>query len=263
MTQHLSTAECLIAADVGNSSIKVGIYARDGDAGFPAPLAVHELSSREPDLGSLWQWLPPPPCNWFVSSVFRRADQQLRDAIGLVRPRDDCRLLTWRDFPLEIDLPRPDLVGADRLAGAVGANLLRSPDRSALIVDAGSAITVDAVSPAGVLLGGAILPGMNLAARVLSEETDLLPWVDPDDEQTLPHPLGRSTREAIRSGIYWGACGAVRELLARIGGPLPGEPQIFVSGGANRAFVPVLVGATFVPHLVLGGIVTAARHVAA
>jgi type III pantothenate kinase len=120
-------------------------------------------------------------------------------------------------------------------------------------------LTVDLLSAKGAFAGGAILPGIAIAARGLHEFTDLLPLV----ELTEPPPaLGKSTIEAIRSGLYWGAVGGVRELVAQL---LPDvlEPQIFLTGGAGPLFAGVLAAESsrppqFVPHLTLAGIALAA-----
>ena len=68
-------------------------------------------------------------------------------------------------FPIKIQLPEPRKAGIDRLLNAVAANALRQPNQPALIVDTGTATTVDAVSDEGAFLGGAILPGFDLCAR--------------------------------------------------------------------------------------------------
>ena len=87
-------------------------------------------------------------------------------------------MLAAGDLPLEVRLERPDMVGIDRLVDAVAVNRLRDAGRPAVIVDVGTAITVDLVSADGAFLGGAILPGIQMSARAMHEFTDLLPLVD-------------------------------------------------------------------------------------
>ena len=88
-----------------------------------------------------------------------------------------ARVLTAADLPIAVGLEHPERVGLDRLAAAAAVNRLRSPDRGAIIVDTGSAVTVDLVSADGIFCGGAILPGIDMSARALHEFTDLLPLV--------------------------------------------------------------------------------------
>jgi type III pantothenate kinase len=147
------------------------------------------------------------------------------------------------------------MVGIDRLLDGVAANRLRDPDRPAVVVDVGSAITVDLVSREGAFLGGAISPGIAMSARALHEFTDLLPLIDMS-ELTLPPPaLGTSTVSAMRSGLFWGAVGAIRQLIECLTADAASEPEVFLSGGAGPA-VASLLGkpARHVPHLTLGGI---------
>jgi type III pantothenate kinase len=179
---------------------------------------------------------------------------------GLVtekRPRN-VRELSYRDLPLEIRMPEPEKVGIDRLLAAVAANRLRDQKRPAIIVDLGSAMTFDFVSADGAFLGGAILPGVGMSARALNEFTDLLPRIPMDELAEPPPALGTSTIEAMRSGLYWGAVGAMRELISRLGESTQADhhhPQIFLTGGAAPTVAQFLPGdAEYIPHLVLGGI---------
>ncbi len=157
------------------------------------------------------------------------------------------------------------MVGVDRLVDAVAANRLRDAGRPAVIVDVGSAITVDLVSADGAFLGGAILPGLAMSARAMHEFTELLPLVDVAELDSPPPALGTATEPAIQSGLFWGAVGAIREVVdqlhkAAAGGSCAEEPQIFFSTGGAGATVAELLGpaARHVPHLTLAGIALAA-----
>ena len=85
-----------------------------------------------------------------------------------------------------------------------------------MIVDVGTAITVDLVSADGAFLGGSILPGIQMAARALHHFTDLLPLVNVSDLSTPPPPLGTSTESAMQAGLFWGAVGAIRQLIDQL-----------------------------------------------
>ncbi len=165
------------------------------------------------------------------------------------------------DIPLAARVDEPDKVGLDRLANALAADRLRSADRGAIVVDLGSAITVDVVSRDGAFLGGAILPGIAMAARALHEFTDLLPLEPMSELAQPPAPLGKTTSACLQSGLYWGAIGGVRELIARLSADA-GKPHLFVTGGAGAAAAGLLTGAgespaVLVPHLTLAGIALA------
>ena len=130
--------------------------------------------------------------------------------------RTAITLLAAGDLPLEVRLERPDMVGIDRLVDAVAVNRLREPGRPAVIVDVGTAITVDLVSADGAFLGGAILPGIQMSARALHEFTDLLPLVDVSELTAPPPALGTATESAMESGLFWGAVGAIRQLIEQL-----------------------------------------------
>jgi type III pantothenate kinase len=134
---------------------------------------------------------------------------------------------------------------------------LRTEGRAAIVVDLGSAITVDLLSPEGEFLGGAIMPGIGTAARALYERTDLLPLSPLVELEQPPAPLGRSTDEALRSGLYWGAVGGIRELIERLS-QAQGPVEVFLTGGAAPAVAELLASegrqVRFVPHLTLAGI---------
>ena len=127
-------------------------------------------------------------------------------------------LLTSGDLPLVVKLPRPDMVGVDRLLDGLAANRLRTPGHPAVVVDVGSAITVDLIDAGGAFLGGAILPGIAMSARALHEFTDLLPQIDMAELAEPPPALGTATVAAMRSGLFWGAVGAVRQLVEQLTG---------------------------------------------
>jgi type III pantothenate kinase len=169
------------------------------------------------------------------------------------------RVLAYRDLDLRIDLPAPERVGIDRLLAALAVNRLRETDRPAVIADLGTAIKVDAVSAGGAFLGGAILPGIRMSARALQQQTDLLPDIELVRLEQAPEAVGKSTNAAIHSGLFWGAVGAIRELVARYTEQFGTEPLVVLAGGAAPAVARLLrQDAIYEPHLVLSGIAISA-----
>lgn len=255
----------LIAVDVGNNRMKFGRFDGVPPGGLPEPTESTQLADDQPDLEPLEAWLSDAPrglAAWWIASVNRPAATKLIDWLRERRPDDPVTLVAAGDLPLEVDVDRPDMVGIDRLLDAVAANRLRRPDRPAVVVDVGSAITVDLVSPQGAFQGGAILPGIAMSARALHDYTDLLPLVEMAELVTPPPAVGKATVPAMRSGLFWGAVGAVRQLVERLcDDDAAAEPDVFLTGGAGPA-VAQLVGPTarHVPHLTLAGIALSAAH---
>lgn len=123
------------------------------------------------------------------------------------------RFVPGTPVPLANLYATPETLGADRLAAAVGAWEV-APGHELLIVDLGSAITIDRVSAAGEYLGGNISPGMAMRFEALHRLTDRLPLcVAPSDEAVT---TGSSTRQAIESGVVLGIIHEIEGYIDRI-----------------------------------------------
>jgi type III pantothenate kinase len=243
----------LIAVDIGNSRTKLGWFAAQA-AGLPLPEATLSFPTCGPLPDDLPAALPAGPCAWCVSSVQREGTRVVAEWVQSRRPSDTLRVLTHRDLPIETAVDFPEKVGLDRLAAAVAANVLRDPARPAIVIGAGSAITVNRIAASGTFEGGAILPGFKMQADALFGGADLLPLALLEPDRDAPPALGKNTEAAIRSGLFWGAVGAVRELTRQMAAELPTPPQVFVTGGDLRQLARHVDDARFVPHLVLSGI---------
>jgi len=252
-----SNSNPLLAVDVGNNRVKVAAFTGPMDSGLPEPERSWTLPGDVPSLDRIVADCPTSDqkLHWWVGSVNRPTTSRLIDWLGEHRPVDEITLLASGDLPLEVNLPRPDMVGIDRLLAAVAANRIRQPDRPAVVVDLGTAVTVDLISSDGVFQGGAILPGIEMAARALHDYTDLLPRIEMSELTESPEPLGKATEPAMRSGLYWGAVGAVRELTTRMIADASIEPELLVTGGAGPMVAKLLSeSAHHIPHLTLAGI---------
>lgn len=253
----------LVAVDVGNSRVKLGRFDLSvGSAKLPEPTETLTLDSSL-ESAELTAWLTRSAhAEWRIASVQRTTTAALQDRLRQANITN-IKLLVARDLPLVVGLPEPDRVGIDRLVNAVAANHLRTADQGAIVIDIGSAITVDAVSNAGTFLGGAILPGIGMSARALHEFTDLLPLSEMTELRDAPAALGLNTIAALRSGLFWGAVGAIREIAGRLAGELP-RPTLFLTGGAAPSVVQYLASTDgysvqFVPHMTLAGIALSAK----
>jgi type III pantothenate kinase len=256
----------LIAIDIGNSRVKLGLFDAAPAAGqLPLPSRVLDLQADEWDDAQITAWLPAAPIwpEWRLASVNRPAAARLlawidRDCRTPAGTPPAVRVLAATDLPIAVGIEHPERVGLDRVAAAAAANQLRSPARPAIIVDTGSAVTVDLISAEGVFRGGAILPGIEMSARALHEFTDLLPLVTLNDLSRPPAALGISTVTGIRGGLFWGLVGAVRELIERLSIDLPHPAELYLTGGAAAHLVgPLAMPCRYEPHLVLSGIALA------
>jgi len=256
-------ARTLIAVDIGNSRIKFGRFDATSAPSYPHPSATLELATHD----ALWQpiesWLrnhSVPAAEWWISSVQQAACRNLTNAIQSQRPDDSVTVLSRAQLPLAVNVPAPEKVGLDRLAGAVAVNRLRSAGRSAVKISVGTALTVDFISADGTFQGGAIAPGIGMSAQAMHQHTDQLPLITMSELADPPPACGRDTVSAMRSGLYWGTVGAMRELIARLSAQEFAPPEIYLTGGA-APIVANLLGpdARCEPHLVLAGVAIAAR----
>ena len=274
------TLPTLIAVDIGNSSTKLGWFEPQspdqwsgcGSAGaspsqgsspsqLVQPTASSEFPTGRTPPNELLERLPPGPIRWRVASVQREGQRVLAKWIETHRPQDDFRVLAHTDLPLAVRACFPERVGVDRLAAAVAANAIRQPGRPAIVVDAGSAVTVDLVAADGAFEGGVILAGFRMQAEALFGNADLLPLAMLAPHDDPPPVLGKNTEAAIRSGLFWGAVGAVRELVERLSAELAERPHVFVTGGDLKRLAPLVGGdAEFVPNMVLAGLAIAAQR---
>jgi type III pantothenate kinase len=207
-----------VVVDIGNTRIKWGRCTREG---------VAEVASLPPNDPRSWQfqvdfWRLASGSSWAVAGVHPHWRETLVNWLRSCGNRVTV-LENWRELPLTVRAEAPERVGMDRLFDAVAVNSRRSPDVPGVVVDAGSAVTIDRVEADGAFIGGAILPGLGLMARSLHEYTALLPLVEKPAE--VPVYPGTTTETAIQAGIYWAVVGAVRAL--RRGG----RPEVYVTGG--------------------------------
>lgn len=134
------------------------------------------------------------------------------------------------DLPLELAYETPQTLGHDRIAVAVGGwvRFGEPGNTGVIVVDAGTAVNIEVVRPDGVYPGGIIAPGVELMRDALGLGTAQLPKVD----LHLPvSPVGRSTKEALQSGILHGLLDSVQGMVNRIRAAEPGDYRVVTTGG--------------------------------
>ncbi len=134
-------------------------------------------------------------------------------------------------MPIRYENPRE--IGADRLVNAVAA-FERIGD-ACVVVDFGTAITYDPVSAEGEYLGGIIAPGVEISMEALTERAAALPKIDLVEPRAL---IGKTTVDAIRSGIVYGFAGQVDGIVRRLRAELGEETATIATGGLAQAIVP-------------------------
>jgi type III pantothenate kinase len=238
-----------LCLDIGNSKIRAGIFS---EGRILSDRVLHYDSRTKPLMAAA-----------FLKKALARRKV---DAIGVISvsppaarlvleacrelPGIRVRRLNWRDFGLvRVRYRRPEKLGLDRLANASAA--FWACGGPVLVVDVGTAVTWDLVDGRGDYLGGAIAPGPGTMARALHRQTAVLPLIEITG---APRPAGGDTGECIRSGIYWGTVGMIRELTVRISEGAGAEPALVFTGGLGGIFSREFPGSLTDERLTLKGI---------
>ena len=153
---------------------------------------------------------------------------------------------------LKLRYANPREIGADRIAAAIGA-VAKQPHSNTIVVDMGTATTVDVITKNGEYLGGAILPGITMMMHALSVGTAQLPTVEIVQPEKA---CGSSTVQAIQSGLYYGTLGSIRELIARYTEEAfaGAKPHVIATGGFAYLFEKAGLFDSVQPQLVLDGL---------
>lgn len=226
----------LLGIDVGNTHTVLGVY----ESGRWHAWRVHTNPARTEDehyilLRSLLQaeGLHEPIEGVAICSVVPALEEPLRQ---LARRWLGCEPLfvsSEIDLGIRVDYEPPTAVGADRLANAVAA--VHHFGKPIIVVDFGTATTLDAVSREQVYVGGAILPGVELMLESLAGRTARLPRIALEG---ACHPIGKSTPESLRSGVVLGSTGAIEHLVRLFKQELGDDAQVIATGGLAGRFAP-------------------------
>ena len=253
-------------ADVGNTSVDIGQFEsrpsqdpnidESKNVVLPSPMKWIKLPV---DAFVESEWLEPPKLarsKWMIGSVNQCVAERLQQ--HLIDHGAQVQVVDRQNFSLRTAIRNFDTVGIDRLASATAANRLRSPERAAIVVDAGSAITVDCVSHEGVFLGGMIAPGLRLCAQTLATNTNQLPKIEIPD--AVPPMIGDETTSAIQAGVYWLVAAGIDGILGRLKQELVRPCDVFATGGSMPWLLTHFARhqPIHLPHLVLSGL--AALH---
>ena len=168
--------------------------------------------------------------------VVPKVGEKFFSCLGKSRFAEDFFNLNPETSPMPIDMKDPHSVGQDRIADAVGASLyLKAPY---IVVDMGTAVTIDLVDSRGAYSGGAIAPGLHAFATYLSERAAQLPELDLSDDRPIPD-IGKDTVEAMRIGCVKGFWKLAQGIISDIensafGGGSSGGKTIFTGGSLSQ-----------------------------
>jgi type III pantothenate kinase len=234
----------VVAVSVGNTRTRVGVF-RGRELASSAAVANSDMDGVvRAIVGAALKNEAAPLVLASVNDPV--AEQIVHAASPAVRGRGGEVYRFGRDLTIQIPntLSDDSTVGQDRLLNALGA--YSRAQQACIVVDAGTAITVDFVDGQGTFHGGAIAPGLNLMLAALHEHTAALPSLkfEPPPEGS---PFGKDTREAMLVGVQGAARGMVRHLVERYSEFYEAYPQIVATGGDART---LFEGDDLVEHIV-------------
>ncbi len=247
----------LLCLDVGNTQIHGGVF--DGDT------LVGQFRKSTAPLGTTDEFGifftavlrengidPRKVTSVAICSVVPAALYSLRGAAEKYFRCEPFILQAGVKTGLKIKYRNPLEVGADRIANAIAA-VQRHPARDLLVVDLGTATTIEVITATGDYLGGAILPGVGVSAESLASHTAKLPRVEIARPEAA---LGRSSVESIQSGLFHGHVGAVRHMISLVSiEAFSGRrPHVIGTGGFARMFLSENLFDEILPELVLNGL---------
>lgn len=239
--------------DRGNSGVKWGAH---DDSGWVSEgrLALDERG-HVPDVEL--QRLPQPSAAWLASVA-----RDERDAV-LVEQLEAAWKLTLRRITTSASAAgvrcayaEPSRLGVDRWLGVLAGY---QPGITTIVIDAGTAITIDAVGPDGEHRGGLIAPGIGLMRRALYTQTDRIP----DEGEVDVELLGRDTRSAVSGGVLQACAGFIDRVAGQLLETSGPQARCLLTGGDAARLQPLLqTGVDIRPRLILEGMLRAADDMA-
>jgi type III pantothenate kinase len=221
----------LLALDAGNTNVTIGIFKNGVLADHRRLRTVREQTADEWGilLTSLLRFASLDPGSVdaiVISSVVPPLNSALAEMSKRYFETDAMFVTAETDTGLTILYENPAEVGADRIVNSVAA--LHKYGGPCIIVDLGTAITFDAITAQAEYLGGIIAAGIGISAEALFSRTARLPLVD---FRKPPSLIGTNTVGSMQSGLYYGALGAIDEIVKRLIEELGPDTRVIGTGG--------------------------------
>jgi type III pantothenate kinase len=223
-----------LVIDAGNTTLSHGLY--DGELIMPSRIRSGEIKTTQ-DFSDL------------VDDALKASENSI-DQIVVCAGVSRIRALIYEyahvsDIPVhfvygsnlcgaKISYETPETIGPDRIANAIAAQHIYS--KNVIVVDCGTAITIDAINGEGIFVGGIIAPGIETQRNALIQSAPALPEV----ELTLPDDiLGTNTIDCIKSGVLYGASSMIDSVVKKIAAK-NGFDTFVLTGGNAHILKPIL-----------------------
>ncbi len=216
----------LLTADIGNTSITLGLFDDDALIEEYRLAADKDLSLEEYEvlLKSLFRNYNIDGC--IISSVVEELTKKFKTSVDNVFKIDSMILSTDINTGIKIALDNPKEAGADRIANAVGAYVLYK--HPVIVVDLGTATTFDVVDSNGDFIGGIITLGVTSQLKALNKFTSKLPRIE---VSLSNNAIGHNTNDAILSGVLRGTASMIDGLIEQCEKELGSKVIVVATGG--------------------------------
>ena len=217
----------LVVLNVGNSRLAVGAFLA-GELEEVMRVPLDNPSQWGAAISAAWKQVQGRDNAAVVgASVNPGLDEAVEQAVLDTVNRHVVWVGEDLDLPIKVLTEKPEETGVDRVLNLAAA--YEQMGKPCVVVDAGTAVTVDCCNEKGEFLGGAIAPGVSLMLDALHDHTAQLPRVRPF--QPPAEPFGRSTQQAILHGVYHGVRGMVKEIVENYATELGTWPDVIATGG--------------------------------
>lgn len=215
----------LLAIDIGNSSVKFGVFDKEILASrFMIPTVRRQSATEINSLIS--NQLNFNISAIIIASVVPETNQSFQEYGENFHRLKPIFVEQTFDFGLKIKYDPPEAIGIDRIAAASAA--ARKYGKPCIVCDFGTATTIDAINEQSEYLGGIIAPGINTLSESLFIKTSKLPRVELVKPESV---IGNSTVSSIQSGIFYGYIGLTEGILRRMINELGEKPRVIATGG--------------------------------
>jgi type III pantothenate kinase len=216
----------LLVLNVGNTRLSIGVFVA-GDLQFTTRIPHDNRADWEGRIADAWGRIEAKE-NAAVAGA--SVNPQMAKAIEQAVKKATGQGVEWVgdeiDLPIKVMTDEPQQTGVDRVVTVAAAH--EQMGKGCVVVDAGTAISVDCCNDAGEFLGGSISPGLSMMLDALHEQTAQLPRVQ---FHAPSGTFGKSTEEAILHGVYHGVRGMVKELVENYATELGYWPDVIATGG--------------------------------
>ena len=238
----------ILAVDIGNTNVNIGSFL---DKKLISHICVDNKGLiNQKGVLPIKSSLLNESKNILVASVNPNIESVFYKSLGEKHKKKILKIGREIKLRIPILVENPQMVGIDRLLNALAA--YRRTKSSTIIIDFGTAITIDVVSKEGEFLGGLILPGIRTSAYALNKQTALLPEVDIKRPAEI---IGKNVEDAIKAGIYFGTVGSVIHIIKELRRIYGDSKYTIATGGDAKTFkkdIPEID--KFIPCLTLEGI---------